>query len=341
VLSFFRKGGALNRAWFAAIALSSAAACAQTTVTPDNFNRAESDTNFAGIVGAGGFGGFAHRRELVPIDRQRIVRPNRDTLYSLAVFDLDAAPVTVTMPDPARRYMSMQVTDEDQYTSAVWYGPGSHTLTREGIGTRYVSVTVRTLVDPADLRDVAAAHGLQDALEARQKSAGSFEVPKWDPESQKKVREALLALATTVPDTKNMFGPRNEVDPVRHLIGSALLWGGSPERDAIYLNVTPAANDGATVHRLKVRDVPVDGFWSITVYNARGFLEANALNAYALNDVTAKRSEDGSVPVQFGGCDGAVPNCLPVMPGWNYTVRLFRPRAEILSGKWRFPEAQP
>jgi hypothetical protein len=28
------------------------------------------------------------------------------------------------------------------------------------------------------------------------------------------------------------------------------------------------------------------------------------------------------------------------MPGWNYTVRLYRPRAEILNGTWKFPEAQ-
>jgi hypothetical protein len=29
------------------------------------------------------------------------------------------------------------------------------------------------------------------------------------------------------------------------------------------------------------------------------------------------------------------------MPGWNYTVRLYRPRPEILDGSWAFPEAQP
>jgi hypothetical protein len=34
------------------------------------------------------------------------------------------------------------------------------------------------------------------------------------------------------------------------------------------------------------------------------------------------------------------PNCLPIMPGWNYTVRLYRPRAEILNGKWTFRLAQ-
>jgi hypothetical protein len=29
------------------------------------------------------------------------------------------------------------------------------------------------------------------------------------------------------------------------------------------------------------------------------------------------------------------------MPRWNYTVRLYRARTEILDGKWTFPQAQP
>jgi hypothetical protein len=29
------------------------------------------------------------------------------------------------------------------------------------------------------------------------------------------------------------------------------------------------------------------------------------------------------------------------MTGWNYMVRLYRPRAEILNGTWKFPDAKP
>ena len=129
-----------------------------------------------------------------------------------------------------------------------------------------------------------------------------------------------------------------EVDPVRHLIGSAILWGGLPENDAIYLNITPDNNDGTAVYKLNVQDVPVDGFWSVTVYNAKGYLDPNPYNAYSLNNITAEKNADGSVAVQFGGCDGKIPNCLPTMAGWNYMVRLYRPRAEVLSGTWKFPK---
>jgi hypothetical protein len=150
-----------------------------------------------------------------------------------------------------------------------------------------------------------------------------------------------LVLGETIPDWRRAAGRRNEVDPVRHLIVTTTGWGLNPDKDAIYLNVTPSKNDGTTIYKLDVKDVPVDGFWSISLYNAQGYFEPNNLNAYSLNSVTAKKSDNGSVAVQFGGCDGKVPNCLPTVHGWNYMVRLYRPRGQILDGAWKFPEAGP
>ena len=155
------------------------------------------------------------------------------------------------------------------------------------------------------------------------------------------MREALLTLNATLPDLRKAFGARSEVDPVRHLIGAASAWGGNPDKDAIYLTVTPSRNDGAAIYKLNVKEVPVDAFWSVIVYTADGHLQKNQYDAYSLNSITAKKSDDGSVAIQFGGCDGKIANCLPTMSGWNYMVRLYRPRAEILNGSWQFPEAQP
>jgi hypothetical protein len=132
-----------------------------------------------------------------------------------------------------------------------------------------------------------------------------------------------------------------EISIVRRLIGAASAWGGNPEKDALYLNVTPAKNDGKTVYKLHVKDVPVDGFWSISLYNDKGYFEPNPQNAYTLNNLTAKADADGSISIQFGGCDSKGENCLPTPPGWNYLVRLYRPRPEILNGTWTFPEAEP
>jgi hypothetical protein len=309
-------------------------------VNADNFVRAETDKTFAGIEKRGGFGKFRHFRETLPNEKQVVPRINMDTLYSVAVWDLNAGPVTITLPDAGKRFETMIAIDEDHYVHGVYYGKGVHTLTKQGIGTRYVLTAVRILVNSNDADDVNAVHALQDAIKVQQKSAGTLEFPKWDEASQDKTREALTSLGDQLPDLRHAFGTKGAVDPVRHLIATATAWGGNPDKDAIYLTVVPELNDGSTVQQLVVNKVPVDGFWSITVYDAKGYLDVNKFNSYSVNSVGAKRGTDGSVMVQFGGCDGVVPNCLPIMRGWNYTVRLYRPRPEIVSGKWKFPQAK-
>lgn len=310
-------------------------------VTVDNFKRAETDMYFAQFSKHGAFGKFFHRREL-PLEDTG-VRPNRDTLYSEAVFDLDTGPVTITLPEAGQRFVSLLVIDEDHYALDVFYDTNAHTYSKEKVGTRYLFAAVRTLVDPNSAADVEDAHRLQDAIKVEQPGGpGKLELPNWDKESQDKVRSALLVLNEGLADLKGAGGRRDTINPIRHLIGTASAWGLNPDKDAIYLNVTHARNDGKVVYRLNAPgNVPVDGFWSITVYDATGHFQKNDFDAYSLNNITAKKGSDGSVLVQFGGCDGKIPNCLPVMDGWNYMVRLYRPRAEVLDGTWKFQDARP
>jgi hypothetical protein len=75
-------------------------------------------------------------RELLPIDHESVIRGNRDTLYSTRVFDLDAGSAIITLPDAGKRFMSLQIISEDEYTSTE-YGAGPHTLDKAQIGTRY------------------------------------------------------------------------------------------------------------------------------------------------------------------------------------------------------------
>jgi hypothetical protein len=86
--------------------------------------------------------------------------------------------------------------------------------------------------------------------------------------------------------------------------------------------------------------VPVDGFVSVTVYNAEGFMEKNEMDAYSINNVTAEKNADGSVTIHFGG-DPGKPNYLPITPGWNYAVRMYQPRKAIIDDTWKFPKAEP
>jgi hypothetical protein len=107
---------ALSLAATSSVALAQAPSGTAVPVTVDNYIRAQSDVYFGQTVKAGALGKFRHGRELAPIDSRGILRPNRDPLYSFAVFDFDAGPVTVTLPDTGKRFMVMQVVNEDQYT---------------------------------------------------------------------------------------------------------------------------------------------------------------------------------------------------------------------------------
>ncbi|PRD55059.1 DUF1254 domain-containing protein [Phyllobacterium myrsinacearum] len=311
-------------------------------VTVDNFIRAETDHYLAANTkDIGGLGKFKHSREPVPVDKQTVIRMNRDTLYSFAVFDLAGGPVTLSLPDAGKRYMSMMVVDQDHYLPIVAYGTKPVTLTQKSVGTRYAFVAIRTLVDPNDPKDLDEVHKLQDAIKVSQKDTGKLDLPNWDEEGLTDVRNALLSLAKHQTSYHDSFGARGEVDPIQHLIGTASGWGGIPEKDAMYPSFTPEKNDGKTVYTLNVpKSVPVKAFWSISVYNAKGFFEKNDYNAYSINDITATKNADGSVTAQFGGCDGKIPNCLPIVEGWNYTVRLYRPEPTLVSGEWKLPEAK-
>lgn len=314
-----------------------------TEVNLDNFKRVESDLYLAKFVKGGAFGQFLHARTPVKIEEQDVIRMNRDTLYSYAVVDLDAGPATITIPDAKGRFMALQVIDEDHYSPEVIYAAGDHTFNREKIGTRYVLFLVRTFVDPNSEEDIKATHAAQDMLKLSQASKGSFEIPNWDTKKAAEIRDALNKLTAINGgiESERMFGPKDKVDPVQHLLGTAAGWGGNPPEAALYVGDTPEKNDGKTAYTLTVKDVPVDGFWSISVYNKDGFFEKNDQSMYSVNNVTAKRNDDDSVTVQFGGDPSEAPNCIPITPGWNYIVRLYRPQKSILEGSWKFPEAKP
>lgn len=323
------------------LGISFASLASELEVNVENFIRAETDQYMARYVAIGAFGSFVHAREPVQIEEQNVIRMNRDTLYSIGVFDL-TEPVTIVKPGGDGRFQSMLAISQDHFVMGVEHDPGSYTFTQEKVGTRYLFVIFRTFVDPNDESDIAKAHRMQDQIAASQSAVGSFDIPDWDNESLDTVRSLLNVLSAGVTgDVTGAFGSQEEIDPIRHLLATGAGWGGNPPYAATYLNGTPPRNDGQVPHALTVRDVPVDGFWSITVYNRDGFMQKNDLDSYSYNGVTAKNNSDGSTTVHFGACEDGRGNCIPITNGWNYIVRLYRPRPKILDGSWTFPEASP
>jgi hypothetical protein len=314
-----------------------AAADDPVLVNADNFVRAETAAQFDRMLAmSGGINRFLHLREPTPLDKQTVIRMNRDTIYSTAIVDISQG-ATLTVPDPGDRYLSVMVVNEDHYINRVIHEPGEHELTMEEFDTPYVNISVRILVHASDPADVRAANALQDGLVLEAASSRPYTHPDYDETSYRATYEPLLALSRGMPDARRTFGKKEAVDPVRHLLGTAFGWGGLPEQEAFYLNVEPDLPVGA--YRLDVRDVPVDAFWSVSMYNKDGYFEPNDENAYSVNNLTATPNEDGSFTIHLGGDPGSA-NHLPLTEGWNYVVRLYQPRPEVLDGSWTFPSVE-
>lgn len=304
--------------------------------------RAETDHMFRANMSAMGvqLGELGHLREPTTPDNQPVIRMNQDTLYSGIVLDLSEL-VEVTLPELDGRYMSMHVINQDHFMYAE-ASPGTYQITQEDLGTQFAFVAFRTFADVTDPEDVAAAHAAQDMIVVSGGGTGSFDAPNWDTEQLATARQAISDLALLGSDSSLAFGrTKDEIDPVQFLIGALSGWGGLPPEAAIYQLGEVEENDGTTPHAVTVRDVPVRAFWSVTIYNGEGRLEANDLGVNSFNNYTAEAAEDGSITLHFGGCEDGRVNCIPITPDWNYGIRLYEPEEGILDGSWTFPNIEP
>lgn len=322
--------------------LSTSAIADPVFVGPHNFVRAETDRYMGETVGRGELGSIHHRRVPTKLDEQNVIRMNLDTLYSSGVFDMEAGPVTVTLPEaPDGRYISAQILNQDHLTVDV-YHDGTNSFSAEDVGTRYAVITLRVFADSFDDEDIAYANTLQDMVTVSQPGEGEFVVPEYDQNTFDATRMALLRLGALARGNFGIrMGTAEEIDPVSHLIVTAVGWGLLPEAEADYFTGRAIPGDEDKPHELILNDVPVDAFWSVTMYNTRGFMVPNELGVNALNNVNATQSEDGSYRIQLGGCEADTVNCIPTPEGWNYVLRAYQPGEAITSGEWQPPAPQP
>ncbi|MFC3613177.1 DUF1214 domain-containing protein [Lutimaribacter marinistellae] len=326
-----------------ALALCAPALVSAEDITFENLVRAESDHMFRLTLQTYGIGvgEIFHARKPSSADEpQPVIRANQDTLYSGAVVDL-SHPVTVVLPEVDGRFQSVLVISQDHY-STVHSTPGSYVLTQQEVGTRFALLLFRSFVDAGDPGDLETAHVAQDGIRLTGGGPGPFEAPDWDLEALGEARKAINDLAAAVGfDVRKAFGRPEEVEPIDHLVGAIAGWAGQPATTASAIVDSVEANDGVTPHSVTFGEVPVDAFWSVTVYDADGYLAPNDLGRNSYNNTSATANEDGSYTLNFGGCEDGRINCIPITPGWNYTIRLYKPRAEILGGSWTFPVIEP
>jgi hypothetical protein len=90
---------------------------------------------------------------------------------------------------------------------------------------------------------------------------------------------------------------------------------------------------------------PVNGFWSLTVYNKEHFFEPNTLNRFSLGtkNKSMKQNADGSLTLYFQnkspGADKES-NWVPTSTDeFSLYIRSYWPKDAILNGSWTPPAA--
>ena len=319
-------------------------ATAVTPVTKANYAVAETEVileDYVRKIAKGtcgtGVGEFMHlSKAMDPADRT-ILRPNFDTLYSFAVLDLDS-PATVVLPE-TDRYQILEVVDEEHWIPVVSAKPGRYELTKEAIGSRYVFAFVRTQVNMQDPADLQAAAAVQKQIGLEQASKGEFI------SNHRYNMQEILDLRSDYNSRRepegvtaeNAFGKRGEISDELRNFGVAVGWGGLPKQGAVY--PFPKIVDSIEPHTLVMKDVPNDprAFWSVTVYDAKGFSTGEKYN---VNSAFAKANEKGEYVIHLGG-DKNQDNYLDIYPGWNVAIRVYSPTKSYFDGSWKLPQFQP
>jgi hypothetical protein len=91
---------------------------------------------------------------------------------------------------------------------------------------------------------------------------------------------------------------------------------------------------------------PVEGFWSLTVYNKEHLFEPNALNRFSLGtkSKSMKKNADGSLTLYFQHESPGAENETNWVPTpadeFSLYIRAYWPKVEILNGLWVPPAAQ-
>ncbi|MGJ7511606.1 DUF1254 domain-containing protein [Variovorax sp. GT1P44] len=219
----------------------------------------------------------------------------------------------------------------------------------------------------AELLKLHPPHVTDQPMVARMKRIGlepgkPFDFEKLDPTVRKALEGAPAAaqqlMAWKVPtlarvangwsmntDTMGVYGNYY----LKRAIVAQLGLGANLPEDAIYpLNLGDEAGkplSGANkyvIHFDKGATPPVNAFWSITLYDDKGFQVGNTLDRFALSSwMPFETNADGSLDLYFQNESpgkGKEANWLPAPKGsFNLTMRLYSPRPDAITGKWNPP----
>ena len=310
-----------------------------TKVTDENYALAETQVIFtdyvnkiAKLTGTNGTGVFLHNPKGANPKDKTVMRINFDTIYSFVVLDL-TEPATLVMPETNGRYQSAWFITEEHFNPMALSKPGTYTVTQKEMGSRYIMIAIRTQANVEDPKDMKIANALQQKLEIHQKAKGSYKASdSWNMDEIMAMRKKYQNIVQDKNlTTDDFFGPKGKRSLELQNAGTSFGWGGLTKEEAAYPAYFPTTTAAQT---LTLKDVPVNAFWSITVYDDGGYPQTDTYN---INSQFAKTNKDGSITIHFGG-DAKQDNYMETFKGWSFILRLYQPKKAYFDGSWKKPE---
>ncbi|WP_068544380.1 DUF1254 domain-containing protein [Thalassotalea crassostreae] len=307
------------------------------TVTADSYPVAETSHQLLKNQDLAGINTLLHKRQLTPTDNQPVVRMNRDTYYSMAVVDVSKG-ATITMPEiPEGKYMSVQPVTEDHRIQAMSYGSGTFNLTTHTGTHVYVVVRLDSTFTEAE------AKMYQDQMFISAKSNKKFSAKPVNQESFLKVENELKAKMGAIAKrdgsdalTGMFTDPRDNSKELftkeKYQVGTAIGWGGAQYKDNVYEVSGNYPMDKC--HQATFADPENQAFWSITVYDKKGFMFNDVAH---VSSNTATLNKDGTYTVSFG-CGDDAPNNIKTKNDsgvFNLGIRHYMPTDKVTNQGYR------
>ena len=224
---------------------------------------------------------------------------NRDTYYSTAVVDVSKGASITTPEIPDGKYMSVQGVTEDHRIQAMKYGSGKFDLTTHTGTHLYIIVRLDVTFSEAEVKEI------QDKMVIEANSNEKFVSSPVNEKSFTEVEDALKAKAPSIAKRDGVYGMKGmftdpgdgsgkDFDDEKYQVGAAVGWGGAQMIDNIYEISGNYSTESC--YQLTFEDPENIAFWSITVYNEKGFM-FNDLANFSSN--TAQVNEDGTYTVSL------------------------------------------
>ena len=221
------------------------------------------------------------------VKTQQVIRENQDVIYSSAVVDVSKK-ATISVPK-SNTYHIIQILDQQNYIVDVVYPGKSLTISPDNLTYgNYVYLNMRIRKLPDTEGGLEATLKLQGMAKIEASSAVPYTTPDIviDQEKMESIRLALIkdVQAGKAPDTSRAQGGPYQTDPQVHLYATAYGWGGLSLEHAAYLpimNQTEIKDGKALPSSLTFTPPDIDydrgGFWSITTYDAEGWMAGTRL----------------------------------------------------------------